>query len=59
MNQLHNTNSVMEWFKAIKNKSKRSFIKFDIIEFYPLVSKEVISKAIEYAVKSIQEKLQN
>ena len=57
MNQLHNTNSVMEWFKAIKNKSKRSFIKFDIIEFYPLVSKEVISKAIEYAVTSIQEKL--
>ena len=34
MNQWWITKSVIEWFKAIKNKSKRSFIKFDIVEFY-------------------------
>ena len=49
MNQWRNTKSVIEWFEAIQNKSKISFIKFDIVEFYPSISKELLSKAIEYA----------
>ena len=59
MNQWHNTKSVIEWFKAIKNESKSSFIKFDIVEFYPSISKELLSKAIEYAqsVTTIEEKV--
>ena len=60
MNQWRNTKSVIEWFKAIKNKSKFYFIKFDIIEFYPsIISKELLSKAIEYAqsVTTIEEKV--
>ena len=59
MNQWRNTKSVIEWFKAIKNKSKSSFIKFDIAEFYLSISKELLSKAIEYAqsVTTIEEKL--
>ena len=54
-----NTKPVMEWFKAIKNKSKSSFIKFDIVEFYPSISKELLSKAIKYAqsVTTIEEKV--
>ena len=35
-------------FKAIESKSKSSFIKFYIVEFYPSISKELLSKAIEY-----------
>ena len=59
MNQWRNTKSVIEWFKAIKNKSKSSFIKFDIVEFYQSTSKELLSKAIEYAqsVTIIEEKV--
>ena len=59
MNQWRNTKSVIEWFKAIKNKSKSSFIKFDIVEFYPSISKELLSKAIEYAqsLTTIEEKV--
>ena len=53
VNQWCNTKSVIEWFKAIKNKSKSSFIKFDIVEFYPSITKELLSKAIEYALKTI------
>ena len=33
MNQWRNTKSDIEWFVAIKNKSKSSFIKFDIVGF--------------------------
>ena len=59
MNQWRNTKSVIERFKAIESKSKSSFIKFYIVEFYPLISKELLSKAIEYvqSVTTIKEKL--
>ena len=59
MNQWRNTKSVIEWFKTIKNKRKSSFIKFDIVEFYPSISKELLSKAIKYAqsVTTIEEKV--
>ena len=59
MNQWRNTKSVIEWFKATKNESKSSFIKFDIVDFYPSISKELLLKAIKYAqtVTNIQEKV--
>ena len=59
MNQRLNIKSVIEWFKAIKNKNKSSFIKFDIAEFCPLISKEALSKLIEHAqsVTTIEEKV--
>ena len=57
MNQCRDTKSFTEWFKA--SKSKSYFIKFDIVEFYPSISKELLSKVIEYAhsVTTIEEKV--
>ena len=49
VNQWRNNKSVIEWFNPIKNKSKSSFIKFDIVEFCPPISKELLSKTIAYA----------
>ena len=49
MKQWCNTKSVIKWFKAIKNMTKSSFIKFDIAELYPSISKEFLSKDIEYS----------
>ena len=59
VNQWPDTNLVIEWFKAIKKKSKCSFIKFDIVDFYPSISEELSSKAIAYAqsVTTIEEKV--
>ena len=59
VNQWRNTKLVIEWFKAIKNKSKCSFIKFDIVDFYPSIPEELLSKAIAYAqsVTIIEEKV--
>ena len=61
MNQCRSTKCVIEWFKAIKNKSKCSFINFDIAECYPSISKELLSKVIEYAqsVTTIEEEVIN
>ena len=40
---------VCYWFKAIPNKSHSRFIKFDIVEFYPSISENLLDKAIAYA----------
>ena len=49
MNQWRNTQEVISWFKGIKNKEKSSFIKFDIVDFYPSISKELLTNAIKVA----------
>ena len=37
-NQMRDASTVIECFKAIKNKAKCRFIKFEIAEFYPSIS---------------------
>ena len=49
VNQWRNTKSVIEWFKAIKSNCKSYFMMFGTVEFYPSISKELLSKAIKYA----------
>ena len=44
-----NTPSVIEWFKKLKNKQKLSFVQFDIWEFYPSITKQVLINALNYA----------
>ena len=52
MNQWQNTQTVITWFKTIENKRSSSYIKIDIVDFYPYISKELLTKSINYA-KSI------
>ena len=52
MNQWQNTQTVTTWFKTIENKRSSSYIKIDIVDFYPYISKELLTKSINYA-KSI------
>ena len=49
VNQWRNTDEVINWFKKIPDKSRSKFIKFDIAEFYPSISQELLAKAIELA----------
>ena len=48
-NQWGTTSTVIEWFKAIKNKAKCWFIKFDIAEFHPLIAMELLDRSISFA----------
>ena len=52
LNQWRDTQSVINWFNDIPDKKKCKFIKFDIVEFYPSISKNLLLQAIEFA-KSI------
>ena len=40
-----NTSSVLNWFKNLDEKENRKFIKFDIAEFYPWITEELLMKA--------------
>ena len=48
-NQWKNTAAVINWFTSIKNKQHSSFICFDIEEFYPSISQDLLNKALDFA----------
>ena len=57
MNHWQNTQTVITWFKSIDNKRSSSFIKLDIMNFYPSITKELLTKSINYSqcISTIEE----
>ena len=51
LNQWKNTSNVIDWFKGIKDKSVSKFIIFDIKDFYPSITQELLTKALTFAKK--------
>ena len=49
LQQWRNTQAVIDWFSDLKDKSDKTFIKFDIVEFYPSISEELLERAVSYA----------
>ena len=39
----------IDWFKKIKDKKGSTFIQFDIIEFYPSITKELLVRSLNQA----------
>ncbi len=49
INQWKNTDTVIKWFNNMPGKSTRSFICFDIVDFYPSISEELLNEALIFA----------
>ena len=49
LNQWKNTQEVIDWFKSIDNKQRYKFIMVDIKDFYPSISKELLTDALTFA----------
>ena len=49
VNQWWNTTTVIDWCKLLPQKDKSSFVKFDIVEFYPSTSEELLNHSISFA----------
>ena len=49
LRQWKNTDSVIMWFKQLKNKKRKSFIQFDICNYYASITPELLSKALDWA----------
>ena len=59
MNQWQNTHAVITWFKSIENKRSSSFIKFDRVDFYSSITKELLTKSRNYTkcITTIEQEL--
>ncbi len=51
LNQWKNTNEVIDWYGKITDKPTHSFICFDVCEFYPSITDELLHKALKFAEK--------
>ena len=49
VNQWKNTASVLNWFKAIRDKQSHTFVVFDVKDFYPSISESLLKEAINFA----------
>ena len=47
--QWKNTDSVIEWFENIQEKKRKVFLQFDICEFYPSITEELLHNSINFA----------
>ena len=53
------TPQVTTWFKKLTHKKNRSFVKFDMADFYPSILEDLFSRAIGYGrtIITIEEKI--
>ena len=51
LNQWRSTKSVIEWFQNLDAQRNTKFIKFDIVNFYPSISENLLEDAIAFANK--------
>ena len=48
LNLWQNSDQVIEWFSGLRNKTKLTFFKFDVVSFYPSISKELFDIVINW-----------
>ena len=53
LNQWKNIYSCIEWFKVLPNKENSNFIVFDIVNFYPSISENLLNAALDWASKYV------
>ena len=49
VNQWRNTQNVIEWLGSIEEKTRHSFTSFDIVDFYPSISENLLDQALSWA----------
>ena len=53
LKQWKNSLSAIDWFENIKNKPSYTFLSFDIAEFYPSITEDLVNKANLWARKLV------
>ena len=54
VNRWKDTREVIEWFKNITNKQKHKFIVFEIKDFYPTITKDLLTKCLKFVEEKVQ-----
>ena len=50
---MENSFEVLGWFNNIKNKNLFTFMKFDVVDFYPSISNKLLIISIQFARKYV------
>ena len=54
LSQWKNVYSVIEWYKNLKNKKDLTFIVFDVVNYYPSISLELLNEALKWANQYVE-----
>ena len=54
LQQWRNTTAVISWFNNFPSKEKCKFLSFDVIDFYPSTSEQLLTNAIDFARQFIE-----
>ncbi|MCP3852632.1 MAG: hypothetical protein GY694_20755, partial [Gammaproteobacteria bacterium] len=49
LQQWRSTSDALNWFKNLDNKTRLSFIQFDIVDFYPSITETLFTEALKFA----------
>ena len=49
INLWRNTAAVINWFQVIEGQKDCSFLRFDIVDFYPSISEDLLRQAVDFA----------
>ena len=49
LQQWISTKDAIDWFNRIDNKQKAAFVQFDITDFYPSITEEILETAMDFA----------
>ena len=52
-NQWRNSAAVINWFNSLNDKIRHTFLSFDIIDFYPSISEDLLNKALSWATNLV------
>ena len=45
------TSDTLQWFENIKNKQRKTFIIFDIVNYYLSITAQLLQRALDFAAK--------
>ena len=51
VNQWRNSQEVINWFKNTQTRANSSFITFDVVNFYPSITRALLHRALDFAEK--------
>ena len=54
VNQWKDKTEVINWFKGIEDKRQHKFLMFDIENFYPSITEDLLKKALNFASKRVE-----
>ena len=49
VHQWKSTQDVIQWFQSIDDKQSCSFLQFDVVEFYPSITENLLEEALKFA----------